>query len=1529
MNALRFFFLAFCLSLAVLPLRADVEEVWRQRADGGGLAVADGTNAVFVAYTLDFADGAQATTVTREIGGVTLTNNNGRRGFYLARYDRAGALQWIRQIGEAPRSPFGGEVFPYSSINRLRMDANTNLFICGKIAGNNATTIGTNSFQASNYYGACYVAKLDTQGTVLWARLVTGTDTADFSGLAVDAAGNAFVCGQLYYRQDFGSIIVPNTGGYRPFVAKINGNGDWQWVNAESGGRFGGWAFAVATDASGNPYITGTMGGGQDTGNTFFGLSFPKAGESPFVAKFNGATGAAIWATNAPTQGFYALSNIGKEIAVLADGSAYVGGHFYGQGVFGSTTLTPLQYADGDVTFFLARISSAGQWLWATMGEATPRAQSAVYGLALDAQDNAWVQGYTAANFFYGAGTDGRVTLAGIGITNSAFIAKVNSSGTFLLARKTRSAGPISPRVDDAGYLYWNGSTGLGVDGLIKFGPALAPAITMQPTAMVVPLEAATNLTATATGTPVYFQWRKDGIPLDELRESHSSNFTHQIAYSIPIFRTNDLGNYTLVVSNSAGVLTSAVAAVTAPAPAITGLFNTNNVAITNAAAGSTLVIRGTNFSGATEIRLGVTRFALPFHTDTEIRVTLPVHHLDDSVTVTTPGGVATSPGTLIVPGTIFYTALTNTVGNLQTFVLDSSTNFAYQWFKDSVALTNDSRVRGANTGRLEIYSLVANDAGTYHVTATAGARTFQSTNLPLTVQPPPPNLSITGSSHTAGSTAGGVADFSVTATGDGPITYQWFKDGNALADGGRVTGSTSNALRIVNLQAGDSGVYVVRLTVPSGSIAGPTMTLLVTDPVFISSSPTNRVLTPGGTAEFYVVATGSPPLSYQWLKDGVPLTNGARISGVNTPALALTSLVIGDTGAYSCRVTNNASSTTSLAARLDPLAPPVFTLQPQSQTNRAATFTSLFALASGASPITLQWHKDGVPLAGRTNNSLNFSPVRQSDAGNYTLVASNPGGSSTSAVATLTVTVRTNLPAAAEAIWVRQAGGPHHDRGAGVALDATGNVFITGTFGELFPAGTSLAAGMFGTNSLPPNGRKQFFVAKLDAAGNFLWVRTASGTAEHEGFAVACDASGNAFVSGGFNGAASFGTNALVSAGSGDLFLAKLDGAGNFLWATQAGRTNTGYWAALKVDGSGDAWWSGTFGGRLNLGTNSLVSAGGSDLFLARMSSAGSVLWAGRYGGANDDQVWSLALEPGGANLYLAGTFRTNTTFDATNLTGSGFSDGFVTKLSTNGTVQWALAVVGSGFDETLGVAADAGGVYLTGSSSGTNFTVGALAITNLNGGGYGYLARVGSNGTPGWLRRLNDSGGGHAVTVDPAGNPIVAGWLTLPNFDQEIFLTRLDSSGAPLGVAVAGGAGGDIAYGVAANADGVYVTGSFEADNLGGATFGANLLAGLGNSDIFIARLASVPHRPLRIHQLDRLGGVARLIFGHDDRTPVDFNRRARLKVLVSPDVNLPRASWQRLTNTVVTADGELQLDDSGSTGQTRRFYLIADEP
>ncbi|MBI3877657.1 MAG: SBBP repeat-containing protein, partial [Verrucomicrobia bacterium] len=611
----------------------------------------------------------------------------------------------------------------------------------------------------------------------------------------------------------------------------------------------------------------------------------------------------------------------------------------------------------------------------------------------------------------------------------------------------------------------------------------------------------------------------------------------------------------------------------------------------------------------------------------------------------------------------------------------------------------------------------------------------------------------------------------------------------------------------------------------------------------------------------------------------------------------------------------------------------PAISTQPQSQTNRVNTFVSFFVSANGFSPLTYQWRKNGALLLGETNNSFAIFSSRVADSGGYSVVVSNPGGSVTSVVATLTVVLRTNLFSAADVVWIRQAGGTNDDRGQAVAVDPSGNVFVAGTFGDTFGQRLSTDTGSFGTNTLPANGRKQFFVAKLNPAGSVLWVRTATGTAEHEASTVTTDASGNVFVGGVFNGAALFGANSLASSGTEDAFLTKLDGAGNFLWATQAGRTNAGFGATtVQTDANGNAYWAGMFQGRLNLGTNSLASAGGYDIFLALVNRSGAVQWAKNYGGTNDDAAWSLSLQPGTTNVYLSGNFRSATTLGPTNLTGTGFNTAFLARLTGDGNVVWALASGGNGFDESLGVVADAAGnAYLTGSTTSTNFAVGALSITNLS-GGCAYLLKANSGGAPQWLRKLNESGGGQSLALDAGGNPIVAGWLNLPvTYDQEIFLARLDPFGSPLGVAIAGGAGPDAANGVAVATDGsIYVTGFFQAAGIGGATFGPNAVGGLGNSDIFIAKLSGVPHRPVRIHTLaQQAGAAARLVFGHDDHSPLDINRRPRMKVLATGDLNIPRANWQQLTNTVLNADGELQLDDAGAFVTPRRFYLISDGP
>ena len=169
-------------------------------------------------------------------------------------------------------------------------------------------------------------------------------------------------------------------------------------------------------------------------------------------------------------------------------------------------------------------------------------------------------------------------------------------------------------------------------------------------------------------------------------------------------------------------------------------------------------------------------------------------------------------------------------------------------------------------------------------------------------------------------------------------------------------------------------------------------------------ASATNHV---GATASFTVAATGSEPLAYQWFKDGTNL-----LADATGATLVLVNVTTNDTGGYSAVITNDFGSVTSVVATLTVLQTPAVTQQPSSLTliqGNTATFNTAVA---GETPLSLQWHFGESPLAGATNASLVIPNVQLSNAGPYTLVATNSFGAATSAVATLTVLAPPNITA-------------------------------------------------------------------------------------------------------------------------------------------------------------------------------------------------------------------------------------------------------------------------------------------------------------------------------------------------------------------------------------------------------------------------------------------------------------------------------------------------------------------------------------
>src|SRR5687767_2168500 len=144
----------------------------------------------------------------------------------------------------------------------------------------------------------------------------------------------------------------------------------------------------------------------------------------------------------------------------------------------------------------------------------------------------------------------------------------------------------------------------------------------------------------------------------------------------------------------------------------------------------------------------------------------------------------------------------------------------------------------------------------------------------------------------------------------------------------------------------------------------------------------------------------------------------------------------------------------------------------------------------------------------------------------------------------------------------------------------------------------------------------------------DLLWARRAGGLDSDTGYAVATDPSGNIYVAGAFYATNDFGPVKLVSAGLSDIFVAKYDADGNFLWARRAGGTSYDEARGVAVDGAGNACITGFFQLTANFAPTNLVSTGQSDVFVAKYDPAGNLQWARRAGGNDFEESHAIALD-------------------------------------------------------------------------------------------------------------------------------------------------------------------------------------------------------------------------------------------------------------------------------------------------------------
>lgn len=273
---------------------------------------------------------------------------------------------------------------------------------------------------------------------------------------------------------------------------------------------------------------------------------------------------------------------------------------------------------------------------------------------------------------------------------------------------------------------------------------------------------------------------------------------------------------------------------------------------------------------------------------------------------------------------------------------------------------------------------------------------------------------------------------------------------------------------------------------------------------------------------------------------------------------------------------------------------------------------------------------------------------------------------------------------------WASKAGGISSDRASGVAPDGQGGAYVAGNFTR---------SASFGTTTLTSAGLNDIFVGHIDSSGDWQWAKKAGGQAADLGWGVASNSKGEVFVSGYFGGQAVFGTTRLTSAGSADLFVAKLDAKGDWKWVQQGGSTSFDEARGLLAGDNGDVYVTGYFQTTsAAFGSFTLSSFGNADIFIGHLNDKGDWDWVNSGGSTGFDSGWRMAKTSSG-DFYVVGEFRASARFDGIPLLSSGGSDMFLLQFNVAGRFIRAVQAGGGSVEQGRGVAVDSGGnLFLSG---------------------------------------------------------------------------------------------------------------------------------------------------------------------------------------------------------------------------------------
>lgn len=322
---------------------------------------------------------------------------------------------------------------------------------------------------------------------------------------------------------------------------------------------------------------------------------------------------------------------------------------------------------------------------------------------------------------------------------------------------------------------------------------------------------------------------------------------------------------------------------------------------------------------------------------------------------------------------------------------------------------------------------------------------------------------------------------------------------------------------------------------------------------------------------------------------------------------------------------------------------------------------------------------------------------------------------------------------------------------GGGAQSDKTRAVNVDRQ-GNVLLAGEANGDLKFGEITVPGAGSTDCFVAKASPDGKFLWVKSLGGSLVDRGYGVAADAEGNLYVTGHHQStdAKALG-QALPNAGDYDVFVAKYSPAGELLWVRTAGGSGYDYGHGIAVDSKGDIVVTGAVVGPARFGD--MVLTGTRPIFCAKYDASGQLLWVKGTEGKAAGSGHGVALDAAD-NIYLGGLVSGTGSFSGRELTAGKETHALVARLNAQGEVQWLSTVPGAPSAVVHEITADAAGtVWVAGIFKGRLQAADKSWTSTGDKDSDGWVAQFGTDGKLKWCQTLQGPGTDYLLGVAPNG--------------------------------------------------------------------------------------------------------------------------------------------------------------------------------